>query len=229
MTATAIVLAAGRGTRLGDAPKVFIDIAGRPMLEHAIRAAMACDRIDSFVVAVPDDMVERARAITDALPRRAVVVVGGASRQESVRRALEGAGEDADVVVAHDAARPFASPSLFTRVLEALAGADGAVPGVPASDTVKRVEGDGVGVRVRETVARDGLVLVQTPQAFDREALEAAHAKAEAEGFVGTDDAELLERAGFDVAVVAGEATNLKVTTPEDLRLARALSAVLER
>jgi 2-C-methyl-D-erythritol 4-phosphate cytidylyltransferase len=225
MTATAIVLAAGRGTRLGELPKAFIEIGGRSMLEHAIRAVIACEGIESCVVTAPPGMVERARALTEAFAKPVLVVEGGGSRQESVRRALDAVGEDADVLVPHDAARPFASPALFTRVLGALAAADGAIPGLPASDTVKRVEGG----RIRETVAREGLVLVQTPQAFDREALQAAHAKAEVEGFVGTDDAELLERSGFEVALVPGEPENLKVTTPEDLRIARALAAFLKR
>jgi 2-C-methyl-D-erythritol 4-phosphate cytidylyltransferase len=125
--------------------------------------------------------------------------------------------DDADVVVVHDAARPLASPALFAAVVAAVnAGADGAVPGVPVADTVKRVDG----ARVIETVARDDLVAVQTPQAFRASALRRAHAA----GADATDDAVLVEQAGGRVVVVPGERHNLKVTDPDDLRIAAALA-----
>jgi 2-C-methyl-D-erythritol 4-phosphate cytidylyltransferase len=124
------------------------------------------------------------------------------------------------VVICHDVARPLASAALFDAVLDGLAGADGAVPSTPVADTVKRVD-DGV---VVETVHRDGLVMVQTPQAFTREALTAAHRAAEADGYTATDDAALLERVGFRVAVVPGDPANIKITRPEDLLVASALA-----
>jgi 2-C-methyl-D-erythritol 4-phosphate cytidylyltransferase len=148
------------------------------------------------------------------------VVGGGQTRQDSVRRGLETLPEAFDVVVCHDVARPLASTALFEAVLDGLAGVEGAVPSVPLADTVKRVE-DGM---VAETLPRDALVLVQTPQAFSREALAAAHRAADADGFAGTDDAALLERAGFRVAVVPGDPVNIKITRSEDLRVASALA-----
>ncbi len=147
----------------------------------------------------------------------AVPVTGGASRSESVRAGLAAVPATAEVVVVHDAARPLASPTLFRAVIAAVAGgADGAVPGLAVSDTVKRVGADGA---VAETVPRDGLVAVQTPQAFRAEALRAVHAA----GGEASDDAALVEAAGGRVVVVQGEAANLKVTNPADMTVAAAL------
>jgi 2-C-methyl-D-erythritol 4-phosphate cytidylyltransferase len=144
------------------------------------------------------------------------VTTGGATRSDSVRAGLACVPADADVVVVHDAARPLASPTLFARVIAAVRdGADAAVPALPIADTVKRVS-DGV---VVETVSRDDLVAVQTPQAFRRDALERAHAGAA----IDTDDAALVERDGGKVVVVDGDPRNFKVTLPEDLALARVL------
>lgn len=149
----------------------------------------------------------------------AVPVTGGASRSESVRAGLAAVPVAADVVVVHDAARPLASPALFRAVIAAVAGgADGAVPGLAVNDTVKRVGADGA---VAETVPRDGLVAVQTPQAFRAEALRAVHAA----GGEASDDAALVEAAGGRVVVVPGEPINLKVTNPADIAVAAALLA----
>jgi 2-C-methyl-D-erythritol 4-phosphate cytidylyltransferase len=146
------------------------------------------------------------------------VTTGGATRSASVRAGLACLPEGVDIVVVHDAARPLASRELFARVIAAVrAGADAAVPGLPVTDTLKRVRGE----HVVETVARAGLVAVQTPQAFRRAALEAAHA----DDGVETDDAALVEAAGGSVVVVDGEARNLKLTRAGDLELARALVA----
>jgi len=158
-------------------------------------------------------------ALQDVVPVSAVVP-GGATRQESVRRGLAAVPDGVTVIVCHDAARPFASPILYDRVVEAVSGTyRGAVPGVPSVDTVKRVETG----RVVESLPRDRLVLVQTPQAFDAEALRGAHDRAEAEAWEATDDAMLLELAGHAVAVVLGEATNFKITTEADLLRAESL------
>jgi 2-C-methyl-D-erythritol 4-phosphate cytidylyltransferase len=144
--------------------------------------------------------------------------VGGATRSESVRAGLASVALDADVVVVHDAARPLASAALFAAVVDAVrGGADAAVPGMPLSDTVKRVSSD----RVIATVPRDDLVAVQTPQAFRAAVLRAAHAR----GDEATDDAALVEQSGGVVVVVAGDRRNVKITSGDDLALAVALAA----
>jgi 2-C-methyl-D-erythritol 4-phosphate cytidylyltransferase/2-C-methyl-D-erythritol 2,4-cyclodiphosphate synthase len=168
--------------------------------------------VASLVVAVPTGWEGRAEALVPS--GSAVVVVGGTTRQESVRIALESVPEDAAVVVVHDAARALARPSLFDAVISAVGGdVAGAVPAVRVPDTVKRV----AGARVAETVWREDLVLAQTPQAFQREVLVSAHARAADSGLEFPDDAALVEWAGGTVATVPGEPSNFKVTNPEDL------------
>jgi len=202
----AIVVAAGGGSRFGAA-KQFARLGGVTVLDRAV--GVARESCDGVVVVLPADKEWPP-------PTGVRVVIGGATRSASVRAGLANIPDDVDVVVVHDAARPLASRALFARVVAAVrAGADAAIPGVPVADTVKRVR-DHV---VVETVPRDDLVAVQTPQAFRRAALEAAH---ETEG-VGTDDAALVEAAGGTVVVVEGEPQNLKLTLVADLELARAL------
>jgi 2-C-methyl-D-erythritol 4-phosphate cytidylyltransferase len=220
MKTVAILPGAGRGRRLaGGRPKSFVELRGRTLLEHAAAVIEACPDVDAFVVAVPAGWEDRAREIAGGSSKLIAVTSGAETRQGSVPLALAEVPEDFDAVVCHDVARPLASPKLFSAVLGALDHADGAVPAVAASDTIKRVT-DGV---VVETLVRDELVLVQTPQAFHRRALSEAHRRAAAEGVTATDDAALVERAGYRVVVVAGEEGNLKVTRPDDLRRAEAL------
>ncbi|MGH2691097.1 MAG: 2-C-methyl-D-erythritol 4-phosphate cytidylyltransferase [Actinomycetota bacterium] len=223
MRAAAILLAAGRGERLGgDVPKGFIELDGRPLLTYSVEAVRACSQIDSVAVAVPVGYEDRAFEI--AGPRGVDVVLGGASRQSSVESSLSIVLSDLsplpEAVVVHDVARPLATTELFDRVLDALEGADGVVPALPVVDTIKRVD-DGV---VTDTLRRDSLVAVQTPQAFRTQALERAHAAARREGVEATDDAALIERIGGRVVVVAGDPRNIKITRPEDLRLASLLA-----
>jgi 2-C-methyl-D-erythritol 4-phosphate cytidylyltransferase/2-C-methyl-D-erythritol 2,4-cyclodiphosphate synthase len=180
--------------------------------------------IDEIVVLVPDGHLDEASAAAsigpDALPSLRFAV-GGSTRQASVQCGLAAAAADADVIVCHDAARPFASAELFAAVVHVLraarsSGTAGVIPVVPSADTVKRIA-DG---RVVETVPRDEVALVQTPQAFDAGALRDAHARARDGGLEGTDDAALLEAAGYAVAVVPGEPENFKITTADDLERA---------
>lgn len=221
MGAGALLLGGGRGERLaGRDPKAFALVEGRTLLELALSSVEACPRIEACVVVAPEGWEGRARSIAGPRPKLVEVVGGGDTRQASVSRGLDALPEALDVVVCHDVARPFAIPELFEAVLDGLVGADGAVPAVPLPDTVKRVD-DGM---VTETVPREGLVLVQTPQAFRREALVAAHRAAEADGFTATDDAALVERAGFRVAAVPGDPSNIKITRPEDLPVASILA-----
>ncbi len=213
-SATAVIVAAGTGERLGaDRPKAFVSARGRPILATAALAASASPAIGAVVVAVPEGTEELARQILAEASVAAAVVTGGPSRQASVTAALSVVDPAVDVIVVHDAARVLAGPDLFDRVVDAvLDGADGAVPGLPIADTIKRVR-DGT---VVSTVDRSDLVASQTPQAFRAVALRTAHAEAAPSG-AATDDAALVEAAGFTVRVVAGDPANVKVTTPADL------------
>lgn len=221
MRAAAILLAAGRGERLGGGrPKALIELEGTSLLHRVLRAIAAVPEIEGFLVTAPAEHEEEVKAAAAGSAGFLAVVVGGATRQDSVRRALEALPPGFDAVLCHDVARPLASPRLFETVLGGLERADGVVPVVPVADTVKRVTNGWI----VETVSREDLALAQTPQAFVREALERAHEAAEADGASVTDDAALLERLGKRVAVVPGEAENLKVTGPDDLELAEALA-----
>jgi 2-C-methyl-D-erythritol 4-phosphate cytidylyltransferase / 2-C-methyl-D-erythritol 2,4-cyclodiphosphate synthase len=218
--AVAIVVAAGSGSRLGaDAPKAFLPLGGQPMLVRAVRGAFASGTVRFVVVAAPRGHEDLAhRLIEPAGPH--AIVTGGDSRHASVRAALAAVPADADVVVVHDAARPFASPRVFAAVIDAIAGADGAVPVLSLVDTVKRVR-DGW---IVSTETRDALAATQTPQAFRLAALRTAHDRAFAEGLDFTDDAAVLEWAGFRVRAVEGEAGNFKITTGADLERAIAVA-----
>jgi 2-C-methyl-D-erythritol 4-phosphate cytidylyltransferase len=208
VTVWGIVVAGGRGRRFGAA-KQFARLGGATVLERSIATtARVCAGV---VVALPPE------SGWQPVPP-VVAVAGGETRADSVRAALAAVPADADVVVVHDAARPLASPLLFAAVIAAVrAGADAAVPAIAVTDTVKRVDGD----RVIETVPREGLVVVQTPQAFRAEALRFAHA----DGSDASDDAMLVERAGGVVKIVTGETRNLKITVPDDLELAAGMLA----
>ncbi len=202
----AIVVAAGEGRRFG-AQKQFEPLAGRIVVEWSIEACRSVAQQVVLVLPASRLADERLCALADE------VTVGGASRAESVRAGLSVVPESASIVVVHDAARPLASPALFHSVLAALEpGVAGAVPGLALSDTVKRVRAG----YVLETLPREELVAVQTPQAFRADELRAAHAA----GGEATDDAALLEALGQTVRVVAGEEANIKLTTPADLERA---------
>jgi 2-C-methyl-D-erythritol 4-phosphate cytidylyltransferase len=209
----AIVAAAGRGDRLGlDRPKAFAALRGRPLLAESLERLEATDWVDAMVVAAPEGWEEPAILLAEELGCGKVssCVTGGSTRADSVRLALAEVPEDAAVVLVHDAARPLVTEEVVARVLEPLGeGWDGAVPGLPLADTVKRVR-DGA---VVETVARDDLVAVQTPQAFVTSVLRSA-STGEA-----SDCAALVERAGGRVKVVPGDPRLLKVTEPADLDL----------
>lgn len=219
LRAVAVILAAGAGKRLGaEVPKAFLSIGERPMLAVAAAAAAVSPAVHAIVVTSPPGYEGDARGCLEGLPVACTVVTGGVTRQASVRAALTAVTADVDVVVVHDAARPFAPPDLFSAVVEAVAdGAEGAIPVLPVIDTVKRVDGG----MVVGTLDRDELALAQTPQAFRVAALRAAHDLAAAEERVVTDDAALLEGSGR-VVTVPGDPMNIKITTMLDLARAEA-------
>lgn len=210
-----ILVAAGAGRRLGgDEPKAFRSIGGRPIVALAARAAATCPGGTSLIAVVPAGSEERTGSLLADVPLPVEVVPGGATRQDSVRAGLAAVPDDAGLVVVHDAARPFASPVLFGRVVGAIDGAvDGVVPVVPVTDTVVRVH---AGI-VAGLEPREELSFAQTPQGFRTDALREAHGSAEAAGFAFTDDATLVRWAGFEVRAVEGEADNVKITTAADL------------
>jgi 2-C-methyl-D-erythritol 4-phosphate cytidylyltransferase len=218
----AILVAAGAGERLGgDRPKAFAALAGRPLLAESLERLDTSDWIDAIVVAAPPGWEEPAILLSEELVASKVssVVTGGDSRAASVQAALAEVPQDALVVLVHDAARPLVGDEVIERVLAALGeGFDGAVPGLPVADTLKRVE-RGV---VAETLERSDVVGVQTPQAFTAAAIRTAFA-----GELGgaTDCASLVERTGGRVRVVEGDPRLLKVTTPDDLALVERLLA----
>lgn len=201
MTVWAIVVAAGRGSRFGG-PKQFAELEGRRVVDWALVASRSV--ADGVVLVVPQAHLD------DEAPAADVVVAGGATRSESVRAGLGAVPAGADVVIVHDAARPYAAPALFEAVVASVReGADAAIPGVAIADTVKRV----VNGRVVGTLDRDELVAVQTPQAFAADVLRRAHAG----GGEATDDAALVEAAGGRVMVVPGDPANTKITLRTDL------------
>jgi 2-C-methyl-D-erythritol 4-phosphate cytidylyltransferase len=208
----AVLVAAGRGERLGEErPKAFARLGALPLLAEPLRRLDESEWIDGVVVVAPADWEEPAILVAEQIgaSKVAACVTGGASRSASVRLGLAEVPPEADVVLVHDAARPMLPPELVPRLLEALAeGFDGAVPGIPLTDTVKRVR---AGVVV-ETPDRGELVAVQTPQVFVASALRAAAAGE------GSDCASLVEAAGGRVKVIPGDERLLKVTTPDDLR-----------
>jgi len=204
-TVWAVIVAAGDGRRFGR-QKQFESLGGRLVVEWSIKAARP--HADGIVLVVPSDRV----ADTSVHGGADFVTAGGASRSESVRAGLSLVPADAEVIVVHDAARPLATSALFGAVVAAVRdGNPGAIPAVPVADTIKRVE-RGV---VRETIDRDRLVAVQTPQAFRADALRSGHAS----GAEATDDAALLEAIGLTVVVVTGEVGNRKLTDLADLDL----------
>lgn len=227
MSVWTIVVAGGSGRRFGSM-KQFETLDSRRVLDIAVDVARLCS--DGVVVVVPaDDVADEIARTRDLVPANYEpahfkVVAGGPTRTASVREGLSAVPDRADIIVVHDAARPFASVGLFTAVIDAVKnGADGAVPGLPVVDTVKVIEvrpvtmGGPVVPHVVETPDRGTLVAVQTPQAFPASTLRIAHGRE----IEGTDDASLVEAIGGTVIVVPGESDNRKITLPEDLDWAR--------
>ncbi len=224
MRVSAIIVAAGSGSRLGlGQAKAFIPLNGRPLLYYSLVAIARVAAISEAVIAVPADTESAAQqeALKAGLQIPVKVTAGGAERQESVRIALALTSAESDVVIVHDAARPFAEPRLFEACADLAARTGGAIAAIPVSDTLKRAA-DGT---ITATVQRAGLYQAQTPQAFRRDLLIQAHERAVRERIRATDDADLVEQVGGRVALVEASALNLKITTPADLQLALAICA----
>jgi 2-C-methyl-D-erythritol 4-phosphate cytidylyltransferase len=228
MQVFAILPAAGLGTRMaGPQPKQFLALDGVPILIHSLRAFASVERITAIYVAVRKTEMERTEAqIADFgadynLAARVHVVEGGDHRQESVSHALAALpAQPDDVVLVHDAVRPLIDADTINRTIDAVLQYGAAIVGLPAVDTIKQVERTAHGALITATIPREFVVLAQTPQGFRFGLLQRALAEAQAEGFVGTDEASVLERAGHPVAVVHGSPVNLKITQPGDLELA---------
>lgn len=229
MRVAALVLAAGRGERIRAAePKAFLPLAGRPLVVHAIEALAACEAIDAIVPVLPASELERASGwALGPVARRKLepAVAGGAERQDSMRAGLAVLPPSVGLVAVHDAARSLVLPGDVARVVAAAARSGAALLAVPVRDTLKRAAAG----RVAATVPREDLWAAQTPQVFRTALLREALDKAEAEGFRGTDDAQLVERLGAPVEIVEGDPGNLKITWPADLAWAEAALALRSR
>ncbi|HEV2465104.1 MAG TPA: 2-C-methyl-D-erythritol 4-phosphate cytidylyltransferase [Acidobacteriaceae bacterium] len=224
-----ILPAAGLGTRMAPghatsaAPKQFLELGGVPILIHTLRAFAAVPQITEMVIAVRAAEIERlaAQVREHGFGDKVRVVEGGDHRQQSVANALKTINCDADdIVLVHDAVRPLIDAATIERTIHAVEKHDAAIVGLPAVDTIKQVERTADGAIITSTIPREYIVRAQTPQGFRFGLLKRAFDEAEADGFIGTDEASLVERAGTQVAVVQGSPANFKITQPGDLELA---------
>jgi 2-C-methyl-D-erythritol 4-phosphate cytidylyltransferase len=224
MQVFAILPAAGLGTRMaGPQPKQFLALDGVPILIHSLRAFAAVARVKEIYVAVRKPELERVQAQVAeyGFQSRVHVVEGGDTRQESVVHALNALPAEADdIVLVHDAVRPLIDTATIERTIDAVAEHGAAIVGMPAVDTIKQVERTAHGAIITATIPREFIVQAQTPQGFRYGLLRKAMSDAVEDGFVGTDEASVIERAGLPVAVVPGSQVNLKITQSGDLELA---------
>ena len=233
MKVVVIIPAAGLGTRMASAPstkekkgapsKQFTDLGGTPILVRTLRKFAASAAVDQIWVALRKSEIGnvRARLEKEALPKRVQLVEGGEHRQQSVANALAAVGAAAeDIILVHDAVRPFVTAEIIEDVIRAAQKYGAAIAGMPAVDTVKQVERTSDGALIKTTIPRERVVMAQTPQGFRYDVIKKAFDEATADGFMGTDEASLVERSGHGVAVVMGSPRNIKITTPADLQLA---------
>ena len=209
----------------GSVPKQFLSLGGEPLIVHSLRILQAADTVDEIILAVPESDLDY--CINELVKQHGFskvtrVVAGGVERQDSVRRALEQVTEETEIVLVHDAVRPFLTGQMVSDVIAKADKHGAAIIALPVRDTVKQVGSDQV---IQQTVDRHPLWLAQTPQAFRRQWLQEAHWKAHAEGIHATDDAYLVEWLGHSVMVVEGSGENIKVTRPEDIVIGEAILA----
>ncbi|HKI26278.1 MAG TPA: 2-C-methyl-D-erythritol 4-phosphate cytidylyltransferase [Candidatus Sulfotelmatobacter sp.] len=244
MKVVVIIPAAGLGTRMAPMPsapipsarnaktkkpipsKQFTELGGTPILIHTLRKFAAVEAVSEIWFALRENEMEGFRErlrkeARDVLPKRVELVVGGEHRQQSVEHALNAisAAPD-DIVLVHDAVRPFVTAEIIHEVIEAAKKYGAAIAGLPAVDTVKQVERTAEGAIIKATIPRAGIVLAQTPQGFRYNVIKKAFDEASTDGYTGTDEASLVERSGHEVAVVMGSPKNIKITTPGDMELA---------
>jgi len=236
MKVIVIIPAAGLGTRMTAAPaskgkrpalsKQFSELEGTPILIHTLRAFAACDRVTEIYVALRKNEMESFRARLEKeekplLKKGVQLVEGGEHRQHSVANALATVkASPGDIVLVHDAVRPFVTAEIINDVIREAEKRGAAIAGMPAVDTVKQVDRTSEGAVITATVPRERVVMAQTPQGFRYQLIKKAFDDAMADGFIGTDEASLVERAGHEVAVVMGSPRNIKITTPADMELA---------
>jgi 2-C-methyl-D-erythritol 4-phosphate cytidylyltransferase len=209
----------------GSVPKQFLSLDGEPLIIRSLRTLQAAPVVDQIILAVPSadiEYCEKEIVLQYRFTKVTKVVAGGAERQDSVRQALAQIPSDTDIVLIHDAVRPFMTQRMIDEVVAAARKEGAAIIALPMRDTVKQVRPDRV---IERTVDRTSLWLAQTPQAFRRDWIEIAHRKAHAEGVQATDDAFLVEWLGHSVVVVEGSGENIKVTRPEDLVIGEAILA----
>lgn len=212
----AVIVAAGTASRMGGIDKVMAPLKGEPMILRTVRTFQMCDAVSEIVVVTRQDLVEEITALCRELPKVKAVVVGGASRQDSVARGLSALSKGVKLAAVHDGARPLVSCQVIDRTVRAAHIYSAAAPAVPVKDTIKVVTG---GV-IAATPDRNRLQAVQTPQIFDIDLLRAALSKAQEENAAVTDDCSAVERLGMTVKIVEGDERNIKVTTPLDLKIA---------
>lgn len=220
MSVLAIIPAAGTGIRMGSGtPKQFLSLEGVPIFVHTLRKFARSPVIDSIDLGVRPEDMERVHQdlAREAIAKPVSVMAGGPTRQETVERAVAAAPAETEIVVVHDAVRPFVGLELISRVVEAARSRGAAILGIPSIDTVKQVELQ----MILGTIPRERIVLAQTPQAFRYPLLRDAFTNARQEGFMGTDESSLVERLGVNVTVLMGSDRNIKITKPSDLPLAR--------
>ncbi|HXM95068.1 MAG TPA: 2-C-methyl-D-erythritol 4-phosphate cytidylyltransferase [Candidatus Dormibacteraeota bacterium] len=223
----AILPAAGMGTRMGaETPKQFLELDGTPIVIHSVRRIASCPLVTDIIVATRSDVIafleQQLRA--EKFKQRVTVVRGGDSRQQSVAQALREVPDEVEIVLVHDAVRPFVTVEQITRVIEEARKCRAAILGIPAMDTVKEVKRASLPedvALITGTIPRERVVLAQTPQAFSTKLLKEAFAQALADGLSVSDEAGLVERLGQDVHVVLGSESNMKITKPADMELAR--------
>ena len=238
MKVIVIIPAAGLGTRMASKTsaqrpqhktqpsKQFTELAGTPILIHTLRKFAAVDAIGEIWIALRENEIAGFRVrleseLKNVLSKKIELVVGGEHRQQSVQSALNAIRAAADdIVLVHDAVRPFVTPEIIEEVIDGAKKYGAAIAGLPAVDTVKQVERTSEGALIKATIPRVGIVMAQTPQGFRYDVLKKAFDEASADGFVGTDESSLVERSGHEVAVVMGSPRNIKITAPGDMELA---------
>jgi 2-C-methyl-D-erythritol 4-phosphate cytidylyltransferase len=223
----ALIAAAGIGKRMGDQGKQYLLLKGKPMLAYTLLAFQNCSAIQRIIIVANKEDLNRCQDLVSQYEISKVfrIVEGGKERQDSVYNGLQVLPEGTKVIAVHDGARPLIFPDLIESSLSRLKGWDGVVVGVPTKDTLKLVKGE----KVIETLNRQGVWQIQSPQVFFVDLLIKAYQEAHKEGFYGTDDAVLMERMGYKIRIIMGSYENIKITTPEDVVVAEAILARREK